>query len=148
MDFSQSGSGNLQDFTSASADSKHPLAHGPEPSTRWQCPARYQTNHKHQDGRPLCKFCECWNLAPFPNGNLPIEPATQTTGSLPGPNILPSQSDTQKMPYTIQSSSADQSVSYSNYNLPPMPVSLANQTIVSNINCLSLALLVVKLKGL
>lgn len=148
MDFRQSGSGNVQDSTSTTADSENPVPHGPKPSTRWECPARYKTNNKDQDGRPLCKYCECWNPAPFPNGNLPIEPATPTTGSLPDSNILPSQSDGRKMPHTIQSSSADQSACYSNYYLPPMPVSLSNQTIVSNLNCPSLALLLVKLKCL
>jgi len=134
MDFSQSRSTNSSGHTSKRPSSEGLVPHGPEPSRRWECPAWYQTNHKHQDGRPLCRYCECWNPAPFPDGNLPVEPVRLPTTCFPVINILDRQLSATKLPPSGPSAVAEHSTLYRNYNLPPMPVSMPDQTLVSNIN--------------
>ena len=104
MDSAQSTDPNAEDTGStATVQSKLPL--GPQPTSRWECPARYMTNHKHHDGRPLCKYCECWNPAPFPNRTLPIQPPRPFISSIP----------------------TNSAISYDGYNLPPPPNSFINQ---------------------
>jgi len=75
MEFSKSQDSQTQGYALPAMGTERTTPHGPQPRSRWECPARYMTNHKHQDVRPLCQYCECWNPAPFPNGRLPIEPA-------------------------------------------------------------------------
>ena len=86
MEFSKSQDSQTQGSALPATGTWRTTLHGPQPTRRWECPARYMTNHKHQDGRPLCQYCECWNPAPFLNERLPIEPARLSTLTLP---ILP-----------------------------------------------------------
>ena len=55
-----------QDSHDLEVGGTHPVS-----STYWDCPARYETFHRHQDGRPLCSFCNRWNPAPYPDGTHP-----------------------------------------------------------------------------
>jgi len=132
MDSHQSDIPNTHRATSASPDSQNPAPHGPQPTRRWECPARYVTNHKHEDGRPLCHYCECWNPAPFPNGSLPIQAASRTTTSLPT-IVMPSfQSESHPFPITQPSFPPDITSIYSSYNLSPPPESHHSQSAVGN----------------
>ena len=105
------------------------IPQGPLPTTRWECPARYMINHRHQDGRPLCMYCECWNPAPFPNGTLPVQPAQAS------PTIIAlSQTSNSQLPIGLPPPVANPSISYEGYNLPPPPVSAINQSSVLDVN--------------
>jgi len=114
-------------------DNGKELPNGPQPSSCWECPARYETNHKHQDGRPLCCYCKCWNPAPFPNGSMPIPSARSSTTVLPPTSIshiyqqfTPLESDT-----IIQQNPLEMGMStlYSGYNLPPAPESISSPSL-------------------
>ena len=116
------------------ADNGKELPKGPQPSSRWECPARYEINHKHQDGRPLCRYCECWNPAPFPNGSMPIQPARSSTTVLPPtsishiyPQFTPLESDTREQQNPLEMGT---SMLYSGYNLPPAPESISSPNLV------------------
>lgn len=73
-----------------SQDSHHPDQESTRPvsSTYWDCLARYETFHKHQDGRPLCAFCHCWNPAPFPDGTHPKASCEVAVQVLVNPNLV------------------------------------------------------------
>jgi len=106
----------------------------PQPSSRWECPARYETNHKHQDGRPLCRYCHCWNPARSPDGHMPTQPARSTTMVVPSSSSSLSSSQSSHLelrPRTLQFPSKEESASgYSGYNLPPAPESIVSSNLV------------------
>lgn len=54
MDFRKSLPLPTHDSASPSISSESVAPHGPQPTSRWECPARYMSNQKHQDGCPLC----------------------------------------------------------------------------------------------
>jgi len=121
----QSQGSNSRKSVSPPPDISNVLPHGPQPSTRWECPARYETNHKHQDGRPLCRYCKCWNPAPFPDGTMPIHPTRPVHKVLPTASISDQQSVHLGSHLLKASFPPDEEVltAYSGYNLPPAPES-------------------------
>jgi len=124
MDFCKSQDSPTQVSASPTAGSQQTAPYGPQPTSRWECPARYMTNHKHQDGRPLCQYCECWNPAPFPNGRLPIEPdRLSTVPSLPVAIGVHSPVSSIQVPIGQAAFPTVVSPLYSGYNLPPAPES-------------------------
>ena len=143
MSFSGFQGPSKQNTAFSPSDDGKDLPNGPQPSSRWECPARYEINHKHQDGRPLCHFCECWNPAPFPNGSMPIQPSRSSSTALPSTSTshiyqqftpLESLTRVQQNPSEIGTSNI-----YSTYNLPPAPESISSPNLV----CICLFLILV-----
>ena len=134
MNFDQSQTCNDSQSTTHPAldDLPNVLPHGPEPTRRWECPARYSTNHKHQDGRPLCRHCECWNPAPFPNDSLPVEPVRPISQRWPAAPLQPTELGGSIFIPERPSLPHERPSTYSSFNLPPMPVPLSNPNLVSD----------------
>ena len=127
-----SGQSHVHDTNRPTAplpDPQNSAPRGPQPTSRWECPARYVTNHKHEDGRPLCRYGECWNPAPFPNGSLPILPQRHTTIHLPSTLNPNSDSPSIQLPMSQPSFPPDipSPTVYSGYNLPPASESHPSQ---------------------
>jgi len=130
MNFSELPGSNIWKPSTPRSDIGQESPSGLQPSSRWECPARYETNHKHQDGRPLCRYCECWNPAPFPDGHMPTQPARSTTMVVPSSSSSLSHFQTShpnlhsripQFPSEVESASV-----YSGYNLPPAPESIVS----------------------
>jgi len=145
MNFSGLPGSNIRKPSTPRSDIGQESPSGLQPSSRWGCPARYETNHKHQDGRPLCRYYECWNPAPFPDGHMPTQPARSTTMVVPSPSSSLSRfqiSHPDLNPRIRQFPSDVESVSiYSGYNLPLAPESIGS----SNPLCIVLFQLLVPL---
>ena len=130
---------NQTDLTApvvVSTDARTEVPHGPLPTTRWECPARYKVNHRHQDGRPLCMFCECWNPAPFPNGSMPIEPS-QSSRTIIAPVHMPSSQSSNSQLH-LRPPPPNPPVLYEGYNLPPPPLPITSQSSILDVNILSI----------
>ena len=128
MNFSGLPGSNIRKPPTPQSNIGQESSSGPQPSSLWECPARYETNHKHQDGRPLCRYCECWNPAPFPDGHMPTQTPSSTTMVVPSSSISLSRFQTSHLdlrPSLPQFPSEVESASiYSGYNLPPAPESI------------------------
>jgi len=135
MSFNLSKQPDLTAPEIASSDTRPDVPHSPLPTTRWECPARYIINHRHQDGRPLCMFCEYWNPAPFPNGSMPIE-STQSSHSIIAPVHVPSSQSSNSQLH-LRPPSPNPEVLYEGYNLPPPPLPITSQSSVLEVNTLS-----------
>ena len=122
------------EITSTDAGSECP--HDPLPTTRWECPAGYMTNHRHVDGRPLCIYCQCWNPAPFPNGSFRVKPAQSSQTTTVPRHLPPSQTSNSQL--YIHPSKPTPSISYEGYNLPPPPLPFANHSSVLEVNFFSI----------
>jgi len=105
-----------------------------QPSSHWECPAWYEINHKYQDRRPLYRYSESWNPAPFLNGSMRIQPARSSTTVLPPTSIshmyqqyTPLESDTRIQQNLLEMGT---STLYSGYNFPPAPESISSPSLV------------------
>jgi len=124
MDFSKSLDSRTRASPLPTTDTERTTPHGPQPTSRWECPARYMPNHQPQDGRPLCQYCECWNPAPFLNERLPIELARLSTlPILPEAMGFSSQVSGIQLPIRLAVPPPVASPLYTSYNLCPAPES-------------------------